>query len=333
MTYAHGIAIPTPVQKPGQSHYVPVSGVQGAIARASQRTGVDFSYLLNKAEVESSLNPQAKAKNSSATGLYQFIEKTWLQMVRDHGEKYGLGRYANKIDANCKVSDSHLRKIILDLRKDPETSACMAAEYAAQNAETLQSQVGDITKIGQTELYMAHFMGASGATKFIENMHANPNRIGAHVFPQEARTNPGVFYDSQTGRPRTLKQIYNFFDQKFDNTATATREEDNMVQPVRNRPNLLKPAQQTTRNYSLSPSTEQYIGQTTDNVAFLEPDMVDRLLAHPPQPFATNDDQNPREQSKPIAEQLAELRQHNHQARVLVLAQLMAHEDSDRYNS
>ena len=51
---------------------VQTAEVQGAIARAATRTGVDFDYLLAQARLESGLDPSAKAQTSSATGLYQF---------------------------------------------------------------------------------------------------------------------------------------------------------------------------------------------------------------------------------------------------------------------
>ena len=54
----------------------PPTAVRGAIARAAQATGVDFSYLLAQARLESSLDPQANATASSAAGLYQFTEGT-----------------------------------------------------------------------------------------------------------------------------------------------------------------------------------------------------------------------------------------------------------------
>jgi soluble lytic murein transglycosylase-like protein len=51
--------------------------VRQALAQASRPTGVDFAYLVAEASVESSLNPNAKAKTSSAAGLFQLIESTW----------------------------------------------------------------------------------------------------------------------------------------------------------------------------------------------------------------------------------------------------------------
>ena len=140
--------------------------VLGAIKKASAHTGVDFAYLLEKASAESSFRTDAKAKTSSATGLFQCIEKTWIAMVRDHGAEYGLGEYADKISANGKVSDAQTRKEILDLRKDPETAAAMAAEYAADNKQYLEDRID--SDVGPVELYLAHFMGPSGAAGFLK---------------------------------------------------------------------------------------------------------------------------------------------------------------------
>ena len=59
-----------------QAFQVP-KNVYDAIKNAAAKTGVNFTYLMEKAAVESSFNPDAKAKTSSATGLFQFIEQTW----------------------------------------------------------------------------------------------------------------------------------------------------------------------------------------------------------------------------------------------------------------
>ena len=54
------------------------SPVAGAIRDAAQTTGTSFEYLLTTAQIESNLNPAAQAATSSAKGLYQFIDQTWL---------------------------------------------------------------------------------------------------------------------------------------------------------------------------------------------------------------------------------------------------------------
>ncbi|MEM9469937.1 MAG: transglycosylase SLT domain-containing protein [Pseudomonadota bacterium] len=182
------------------------SNVLGAIKTASAKTGVDFAYLMEKASAESSFNPNAKAKTSSATGLFQFIESTWMGMVKKHGEKYG-------------INPDQSRQSLLNLRKDPALASFMAAEFAKGNKAHLEKTVGG--NIGNTELYFAHFMGAGGASAFLSQLKKNPLGIGADLFPKEANANRNVFYDSKTGSARTLQEIYNFFDKKFADTENA----------------------------------------------------------------------------------------------------------------
>src|SRR5262245_49637844 len=71
----------------GQLPAAPAAGaapgaIIGAIRKAAQTTGASFDYLLAAAKVESNLNPQSSARSSSATGLFQFIEQTWLGTMR-----------------------------------------------------------------------------------------------------------------------------------------------------------------------------------------------------------------------------------------------------------
>jgi len=57
------------------------AAVTGAIRQAAQATGTGFSYLLATAKIESGLNPKIKSTTSSATGLFQFIDQTWLMTM------------------------------------------------------------------------------------------------------------------------------------------------------------------------------------------------------------------------------------------------------------
>jgi soluble lytic murein transglycosylase-like protein len=77
------------------------SGVLGAIQGASRATGASFDYLLTTARVESNFNPTASAKTSSAKGLFQFIDSTWLSTMKQSGGALGYGRYANAITHNA----------------------------------------------------------------------------------------------------------------------------------------------------------------------------------------------------------------------------------------
>lgn len=190
--------------------------VVSAVHSASARTGVDFSYLLEKAAVESGYRTDVKASTSSATGLFQFIEGTWLDMVQSHGAKHGLGRYAAAIQRDRNgapfVANPSLRQEILDLRKDARTSALMAGELVKENKQALENELG--RPVGKTDLYLAHFLGANGAATFLKAMDRDPHRNAAPLLPEAARANRGVFYD-KAGRPLSLGQIYDRFAGKF----------------------------------------------------------------------------------------------------------------------
>lgn len=191
--------------------------VQNAIATASARTGVAFSYLYSQAKVESSLNPDAKAATSSATGLYQFVEQSWLGTVVKHGGKHGLGAEAAAIsrgsDGRYRVADPDARAAILALRRNPEASAAMAAEFASDNRVSLERRLGHTVE--SVDLYLAHFLGAAGAGKFLQAAEADPDVSGAALFPAAARANHSVFYD-RSGAPRSVSEIRQRFAAKFD---------------------------------------------------------------------------------------------------------------------
>ncbi len=184
-----------------------------AIQKASASTGVNFAYLMEQAAAESSFKADSESKTSSATGLYQFIESTWLDMVKSYGSKHGLAEYADKIDENGHISDSKARQEILDMRKNPEKASLLAAEYADENKRYLEQHTE--STVGSTELYLAHFLGAGGAAAFLNAKQDNPLTTAADIFPKAAKANHNVFYDQKTGQPRTLAGIHDFFDKKF----------------------------------------------------------------------------------------------------------------------
>ena len=197
--------------------------VEAAVRNASAKTGVDFSYLMEKAAVESGFRTDIKSSSSSATGLYQFIDSTWLNTVKEHGAKHGLGKYASAIqtrgDGRPYVADPEMKREILDLRKDPNAASLMAAEFARDNKEHLEATVKG--RIGSTELYLAHFLGAGGASKFLNAMHDSPHRQAKEIFPDAASSNKAVFFDKETGKPKSLKEIYDRFASKFAENPAA----------------------------------------------------------------------------------------------------------------
>lgn len=194
-----------------------VQGTVGAaIHRASASTGVDFGYLLGQARIESGLNPNARARTSSATGLFQFIEQTWLSTVQKHGARHGLGWAASAIqrapNGRYHVADPAARRAILDLRKDPEAASSMAAEFASDNQAYLEKKLG--RSMEPVDLYLAHFLGAGGATQFLRAHDASPNAAAAPSLPAAARANRPIFYH-RDGSPRSFSEIRERFAAKL----------------------------------------------------------------------------------------------------------------------
>jgi hypothetical protein len=187
----------------------PDTPVVDAIRQGADRTGVGFDYLLSTAQRESALDPKARAKASSASGLFQFIEQTWLGLIKSEGDKAGLPDYAKavstKSDGTLAVDDPNLRRAILDLRQDPEVASVMAGALTQKNREALTAELGREPSSG--DLYAAHFLGAKGAVDLIRAARSNPTRPIAAEFPEAAASNRTIFFDRQ-GRARGAGEVY-----------------------------------------------------------------------------------------------------------------------------
>lgn len=200
--------------------------IAGSIKNASDATGASFQYLVSAAKIESNLNPQAAAPTSSARGLFQFIEQTWLGTVKEAGAKLGFGKYADSItkngDGTYSVRDPAARSEILKLRNDPAASAAMAGVLTQSNSFKLTGELGRRPTDG--ELYIAHFMGARGATRLISNAEDNPNMSGAALFPSAAASNRSIFYN-RDGSARKVSEVYSVLTSRYDMAAgsQATR--------------------------------------------------------------------------------------------------------------
>lgn len=197
------------------------AAVSGALKKASESTGVGFDYLYRVAMRESSLDPAAKAKTSSAAGLFQFIEQTWLQAVKKHGPAHGLSAYAADIqtgsNGKLSVADAARRKEILDLRFDPEKAAALAGELARENRAALEGSLG--RAVDAAELYAAHFLGAGGAKKLLS---AGAHESAASLLPAAAEANRHVFYDG--ARARSAGEVIDSFRKTIGDAQGAIRD-------------------------------------------------------------------------------------------------------------
>lgn len=224
--------------------------ISGAISKAAESTGISFQYLLTTARIESSLNPQAQAATSSAKGLYQFIDQTWLATVKQDGAALGMGQYADAITRTAsgryEVADPAMRSEILKLRTDPAMSAMMAGALARTNAAHLTAATGKVPTEG--ELYAAHFLGPEGAGRLINAVNSRGNANAAAMFPAAAAANRPIFYN-RDGSARTVTEVYDRLTAKFDNTRLA------LVQDVQRPPAPVGEAQAAVAGHAVTPVT------------------------------------------------------------------------------
>lgn len=177
------------------------------IAQAARATGADFDFMVRTAARESGFDPRAQASTSTAAGLYQFLEQTWLGMMHERGAQHGYGAEAGAItrgsNGRYSVSDPARRQEILDMRFDPRAAALMAGELASANSAILENRIGRTPTSG--ELYAAHFLGAGGASALIEAAERTPTGRADTLFPAAAQANRPIFYDN--GRPRSASEV------------------------------------------------------------------------------------------------------------------------------
>lgn len=191
--------------------------ISAALRNAARKTGTSFEYLLATAKIESGLNPGAKASSSSAHGLFQFIEQTWLAALKDYGPAHGYAQHANAIvqteTGRYEVPDARARDAIMRLRSDPAASAAMAGAFTRNNTAQLTEVLG--RKPSEGELYIAHFLGADGASRLIDAAVRSPKAKAADLFPGAAAANPSIFHD-RSGRALSVRDVYGKLAGKFE---------------------------------------------------------------------------------------------------------------------
>src|ERR1700694_4173260 len=196
--------------------------IAGAIKQAASTSGASFEYLLATAKMESNFNPTASASTSSARGLFQFIEQTWLGTVKEAGAQLGYGNYADAIakssSGSYSVRDPAARAAIMKLRDDPVAASSMAAVLTQSNSFKLTGKIGRRPTDG--ELYMAHFMGVGGAAKLVSNAEDNPTASAARLFPNAAAANRSIFFD-RSGGARSVSQVYSVLTSRYAGAANS----------------------------------------------------------------------------------------------------------------
>ena len=194
-------------------------GVVEMIVRAAAVTDVDPVYMMALADKESSFSTDVRARTSSAEGLFQFVTKTWLSVVRTFGAKHGLADEAAAIelvDGQPTIKDDATRERVLGLRRDPYLSAVMAAEMMKRDRAAIERRIG--RDLNRSEFYLAHFLGAEGAGKLMALVDEKPKQSAPRVFREAAKANRTLFFARQGKRMKdlTVAQVYDKLDQMID---------------------------------------------------------------------------------------------------------------------
>lgn len=129
--------------------------LRSRIRAAAQERGIDPEIAINFAQAESSLNPNAKAKTSSASGLFQVINKTW--------KEYG-GRNKNDINEQIRVG----------------------TDIIASNQASFKRKFN--REPSAAELYAYHVLGPTGAPQLLRADPAMP--MQKVVSPEAYKANP-----------------------------------------------------------------------------------------------------------------------------------------------
>ena len=178
--------------------------VVDTIVKASDEAGVDPVYMMALADKESSFDTDAKAATSSAQGLFQFVARTWLEMIRDYGARYGLANEAAAVKGrgSAITVTAGMRTRVLGLRNDPRVAALMAAELIKRDRERIEARVG--RALSTTELYLAHFLGTASAGRFLSLSSERPDEVAGREFRSAARANRSLFTEKAGGKRRSL---------------------------------------------------------------------------------------------------------------------------------
>ncbi len=208
-------ARPVPATAEGGGGAPAGPAVARALRDAARATGADPALLLAMAWKESRFDPAARNPLSSARGLMQFTDATWLEAVRDFGPRHGLARHAaplftDRRDGTISASSPRHLARVLKLRDDPRLSALMAAERIGSEREGLERALGRAS--APADLYAVHLLGPAGARRFLAELRRAPSRPALEAVGQDSvGANRGVFLARGTGRPLSLAEVHAAF--------------------------------------------------------------------------------------------------------------------------
>ncbi|MFO1126730.1 MAG: transglycosylase SLT domain-containing protein [Methylocystis sp.] len=220
LTWSHRLGDDDSAETPGMVRFGSVKVQQSIVERvvkAAQTTEMDPALLMAIADKESNFSSSAKARTSSASGLFQFVEKTWLKAVKTFGWRHGHSDTAAAIASDdAPRVNGQKRAQILNLRNDPYLSAVLAAEMLKKDSARIAEKIGRPLTSGET--YLIHFLGPDDAERFMRTVDEAPHTSAAALLPRPARANRPIFYEQQGRRlkVRSVHEVHEAFETMMD---------------------------------------------------------------------------------------------------------------------
>ncbi|UPG88930.1 peptidoglycan-binding protein [Luteibacter aegosomaticola] len=182
---------------------------------AAHTAGVDPGVLVKIAGFESGYNPHARPiaghkhadlntvtqfdgtkAMSSAYGYGQFLNKTWANMVREHGEKYGIEHAADLTDAQTNTAA---------MRNNTRLQAGMLAEFTKENA-AVGAKLGGAD--AAANVYAMHNLGGGDGPKFLKAMAEHPNaRVDSVLSSTVIERNSALYGDGSISLAAAYKNM------------------------------------------------------------------------------------------------------------------------------
>ncbi len=236
-----------------------------ALHNASQKTNISFELLVMKAMIESDLGRVTQSKTSSARGVFQYIEPTWIVLMKRYGNRIGYSEYADSIKYSAEhkkhmvQSQTISRQDVLDLRENPRIAALIKG-YQIQDEVKILAQFKNGARVNATDHYIAHMLGLTMARKFYEFQQTESPIILANLknryFSEAVSLNRSFFYD-KTGNGLNAAQAYQAFHKRMSDKFLQLRTIENTYN--KNRNNILPVA--ATQSACKTPSVKTISAQ------------------------------------------------------------------------
>jgi hypothetical protein len=155
-------------------------------------------------------------KKSGATGPYQFIASTWLDVMKANN---GLVARQAGVDPTLLDGKGNHDARLLGLRADPKVAAIAGAAYASSNKKMMQDALGG-RAVTDGDMYVSHFLGPGGAITLMRKMQTDPEASAAALLPIAAGSNHAEFYNKD-GSARTVQELYNRLVSQFGGSTSA----------------------------------------------------------------------------------------------------------------